>query len=280
VKRAGVVGAGTMGVGIAALLAGRGYEVELVDADPAAAERGVAAVRTVLAGAVERGKLAPDAGSAAERRLTAVARPADLGAGADLIVEAVPERMELKRTILAAVERTRPVLLATNTSALSIDRLAAGLALPDRFLGLHFFNPVHAMPLVEVVVGSATAPATLERARRHVAAWGKEAVVVNDAPGFASSRLGIALGLEAIRMVQDGVGAPEDIDRAMQLGYGHPVGPLRLTDVVGLDVRLDIARSLARELGPRFDPPALLEEMVRDRRLGRKAGRGFYRWPR
>jgi 3-hydroxybutyryl-CoA dehydrogenase len=180
--------------------------------------------------------------------------------------------------VLAAAEPTDPRLLASNTSSIAIGELAGTLRAPERFLGLHFFNPVWAMPLLEIVVGEGTAPATTERAVAVAARLGKTPVVVRDLPGFATSRLGVALGLEAIRMLEDGVASAADIDKAMTLGYRHPMGPLELTDVVGLDVRLDIARTLQRAYGDRFAPPGLLSRMVAEGRLGRKSGEGFYRW--
>ena len=197
------------------------------------------------------------------------------------MIEAVPEDLERKRALFAELDGAAPgAVLATNTSSLPVAAIAAAVADPSRVVGMHFFNPVHLMRLVEVVVhdrtGAATREAVLAAARR----MGKEPIVVRDSPGFASSRLGVALGLEAIRMVEENVASPEDIDRAMTLGYNHPVGPLRLTDLVGLDVRLAIARHLHHALGDaRFAPPALLERMVAEGKLGQKAGRGFYPWP-
>jgi 3-hydroxybutyryl-CoA dehydrogenase len=195
-------------------------------------------------------------------------------------VEAVPEDASLKASLLGELEVAvgPATVIATNTSSLSIDELSSVLGHPERFLGLHFFNPVPASQLVEIVVGTATTAELVENARRWVAALGKTPVVVRDSPGFASSRLGLALGLEAVRMVEEGVASPEDIDAAMTLGYKHPVGPLRLTDLVGLDVRLGIAEYLASKLGDRFEPPALLREMVAKGELGRKSGKGFYDW--
>jgi len=196
-------------------------------------------------------------------------------------VEAVFEDAALKARLLEEAEAAarEGVVLASNTSSLSISGLAAGLRRPERFLGMHFFNPVHLMPLLEVVRGERTSPEVVERARAFGAALGKEVIVVRDAPGFATSRLGVCLGMEAIRMVEQGVASAEDIDKAMVLGYRHPVGPLRLTDMVGLDVRLAIGEHLARELGnAAFEPPALLRRMVAEGRLGKKAGRGFYEW--
>jgi 3-hydroxybutyryl-CoA dehydrogenase len=273
-----VVGGGTMGAGIASALARSGIEVELVEADADLGQAALARARGTIDDGVARGRIEAADGEAAKARIGSV-----VGFGAcrpqpRLAIEAVPERTELKRDVLAEIEALGPKLLATNTSGISIDELAAGLADPSRFLGLHFFNPVPAMALVEVVLGTATAERTRADAVGLVAEIGKEAVVVRDAPGFATSRLGLALGLEAIRMVEDGVAAAADIDRAMVLGYRHPVGPLKLTDIVGLDVRLDIARNLRDAYGDRFTPPPLLERMVGEGKLGKKSGEGFYRW--
>jgi 3-hydroxybutyryl-CoA dehydrogenase len=201
-------------------------------------------------------------------------------AGAELVIEAVPEDADLKRRVLADVEAVvgPKTWLASNTSSLSIDVLAASLRRPERVCGLHFFNPVPSSALVEIVRGTMTHHDLVVAAREWVSSLGKTAIVVRDSPGFASSRLGLALGLEAIRMVEEDVASPADIDEAMVLGYRHPMGPLRLTDLVGLDVRLGIAEHLHRELGERFAPPELLRRMVADGRLGRKTGRGFYEW--
>jgi 3-hydroxybutyryl-CoA dehydrogenase len=204
----------------------------------------------------------------------------DLPVGADLVVEAVPEDPALKAEVLAAAEKAvgERTVLATNTSSLPVTDLAAALRLPGRFIGLHFFNPVPASELVELVLAPSTTDETLRAALGWVKALDKKDVVVKDSPGFASSRLGLALGLEAIRMVEEGVAEPEAIDDAMRLGYKHPMGPLRLTDLVGLDVRLAIAEHLHRTLGERFAPPRLLREKVARGELGRKTGRGFYTW--
>jgi 3-hydroxybutyryl-CoA dehydrogenase len=202
----------------------------------------------------------------------------EVGTAPQVIVEAVPERLDLKRAVLRDAEALRPALLGSNTSSIAIGALAEGLDRPESFLGLHFFNPVWAMALLEVVVGPATAEETTTAAVALARRLGKDPVVVRDLPGFATSRLGVTLGLEAIRMVADGVASPADIDKAMVLGYRHPVGPLELTDLVGLDVRLDIARTLQAAYGERFAPPPLLEEMVAAGRLGKKSGQGFYRW--
>lgn len=276
--RVGVLGGGRMGAGIAHAFALAGSRVTIVERDDASADAATARVGESLRRSVERG--------ATDRPLDALTAAVSAGtdaavfADADLVVEAVPEDRDLKLDGLRRVEAVLPAtaVLASNTSSISIDALAAALERPDRFLGLHFFNPVPASALVEVVVGAATAADVRAAAEGWVAALGKRAVVVRDAPGFASSRLGVALALEAIRMVEEGVAEPADIDAAMELGYRHPVGPLRTTDIVGLDVRLGIAEELAATLGERFAPPQLLRDLVAAGRLGRKSGRGFYEW--
>ncbi|WBB78130.1 3-hydroxyacyl-CoA dehydrogenase family protein [Micromonospora sp. WMMD882] len=273
-----VVGAGTMGLGIAYVAAGAGHAVELVEVDRGRAAEAPAALAALWDRAVRRGRLDADAAAAGRDRLTLRASLAEVPAGPGVVVEAVPERLELKRRVLAEAAALRPALLGSNTSSISIGELAVGLPSPERFLGLHFFNPVWAMTLLEVVVGPATTTETTTAAVALARRLGKDPVVVRDLPGFATSRLGVTLGLEAIRMVADGVAAPADIDKAMVLGYRHPVGPLELTDLVGLDVRLDIARTLQAAYGDRFAPPELLVEMVAQGRLGKKSGQGFYHW--
>ncbi|MGA8114560.1 MAG: 3-hydroxyacyl-CoA dehydrogenase family protein [Actinocatenispora sp.] len=277
-ERLVVIGGGTMGAGIGFVAAGAGFAVELVEVDPDRAAGARRALDERWDRTVERGRVTAEEAAEARSRLTVVTAVTDVAPGPDVIVEAVPERVELKRDVLRAAEKLAPALLATNTSSISIDELATTLDAPERFCGLHFFNPVWAMALLEVVIGQSTSDATRAAAVRLADRLGKQPVVVADAPGFASSRLGVTLGLEAIRMVEDGVASPADIDKAMTLGYRHPMGPLELTDVVGLDVRLDIARTLRAAYGDRFAPPALLERMVAEGRLGRKSGQGFYRW--
>ena len=278
VRAVGVVGGGTMGVGIAYVFAVSGARTVVVEPD----EARMAAVRAEIDGAaaagVARGKLSAETAAGLRGLIEHVTSADRLPVGLDLVVETVPEDRALKERVLAQVEAREPVLLASNTSALSIDALAAGLVRPDRFLGLHFFNPVWSIPVVEVVRGAATSGQTLASALDAVRSIGKETAVVADAPGFATSRLDVVAALEAIRMVEQGVGEPAEIDRAVQLAYRHPVGPLRLTDIVGLDVRLHIARNLETALGPQFAPPQLLVDKVAAGELGRKSGRGFYDW--
>jgi 3-hydroxybutyryl-CoA dehydrogenase len=275
-----VLGAGTMGHGIAQVLALAGLSVRLRDVDQERVDAGLGHVRKNLDGGVARGKLEASARDAALERLTGEVDLARALDGAQVVVEAVPEDMELKKRIFVEVCAAAPEarLLASNTSSLSVTEIAQATARPERVVGLHFFNPVHIQKLVEVVRGERTSADALELALALIAAMGKEAVVVRDAPGFATSRLGVALGLEAIRMVEQGVADAGAIDRAMELGYRHAMGPLKTTDYVGLDVRLGIAEHLQNEVGEAFRPPQLLRRLVRAGKLGRKSGEGFYRW--
>ncbi|MFI2488969.1 3-hydroxyacyl-CoA dehydrogenase family protein [Promicromonospora kroppenstedtii] len=277
-RTVGVVGGGRMGVGIAHAFLLAGATTVVVERDDQAAARARAGLERAVAASVERGstpRTAPELLGRA-RVTTALADVAEAG----LVVEAVPEDLATKVDVLGRVEAVLPptAWLATNTSSLSVDALAGHLDHAERFVGLHFFNPVPASALVEIVRGARTVPVLVEEAAAWVADLGKASIVVSDSPGFASSRLGVAIGLEAIRMVEEGVASPADIDTAMVRGYRFPVGPLRLTDLVGLDVRLGIAEHLERKLGPRFAVPPLLREMVAAGRLGRKAGEGFFRW--
>jgi len=279
--RIAVIGAGTMGHGIAQVTAQSGFETVLYDIETELAEAGLAKIEANLEKGVDLGKVQSGDRDAALRRLSVTSDLDAAAAGSEIVVEAAPERMELKQQIFRAVEASvsEDALLATNTSSLSIGDIAAELDHPGRFLGLHFFNPVHIMKLVEVVWGPKTTDDARARGVEFARVLGKEPIVVKDAPGFASSRLGIVLGMEAIRMVEQGVASPEDIDRAMELGYRHPMGPLKLTDLVGLDVRLGIAEYLHETLGTdAFRPPALLRQMVADGKLGKKSGQGFYDW--
>jgi 3-hydroxybutyryl-CoA dehydrogenase len=275
--KVGVHGGGRMGAGIAHSFLVAGCSVVVVEATPEAAELARQRVLDSLAAAHERGKLAGSPEEFAARLVTS--HEASALAGCELVVEAVPEDPALKAQVLTAAEAVAPdAVLATNTSSLSIDAIADHLARPEHFIGLHFFNPVPASSLVEVVVGARTDTDLVARAQGWVEALGKTAITVTDVPGFASSRLGVAIALEAMRMLEQGVASAADIDTAMTLGYRHPVGPLRTTDIVGLDVRLAIAEHLARELGPRFEPPQVLRDLVAAGRLGRKTGSGFYEW--
>jgi 3-hydroxybutyryl-CoA dehydrogenase len=265
-----------MGIGIAHRFAANGSDVAVVDIDLATASAAVEAVKATLDVAAERGKL--DEPESAKARLEAVASIGDLPIGLDAIIEAVIESPDLKRSLLGEAGERNPAVLASNTSSISIDELAAGLERPERFAGMHFFNPVWAMHLVEVIRGSRTDEATLAAISSMVEFLGMEQAVINDTPGFATSRLGVLAGIEAVRMVEQGVASPADIDRAMSLGYGHPMGPLMLGDLVGHDVRLGIAEHLASVYGERFEPPGLLRSMVAEGKLGKKTGIGFYDW--
>jgi len=281
IQHVAVLGAGTMGHGIAQVCAGVGCQVALQDIDDAAVGRGLARIQANLDKGVELGKVTAEDRDAALGRIRTTTSIADACRDADLVIEAAPESLELKQEIFAQVDAAAPehALLATNTSSLSIEEMARTLRNPGRFLGLHFFNPVHIMKLVEVVWGPDTTDSTRLAGAAFARRLDKEPVVVRDAPGFASSRLGIVLGMEAIRMVEEGVASPEDIDRAMELGYRHPMGPLKLTDLVGLDVRLGIAEYLHRTLDSEaFRPPELLRRMVAEGKLGKKSGQGFYSW--
>ena len=280
VQRVLVVGAGTMGTGIAQVAARAGYRTSVFDVAPGAARKSLERIRDSLERAVAKGRCtAQERDEALERLLPAGDLETD-AAEADLIIEAAPEDLQLKRDLFARISKVAraDAILATNTSSLPITAIAAAAKGPERVVGLHFFNPVPAMKLLEIVQGERTHPMVVTAARAVGARLGKEVVVVRDAPGFATSRLGIALAMEAIRMLEEGVASAEEIDRAIELGYGHPMGPLKLTDHVGLDVRLAIADHLTAELGERFRPPQLLRRMVRAGKLGKKTGEGFYRY--
>lgn len=280
IERIAVLGAGTMGRGIAQLCAERGLSVGLYDVSPEVLQSAQSAVRAQLERAVQKGKSSAEQRDAALARINATTELPSACRDAQLFIEAVPERMELKIALLDAVKAGAPpaALFASNTSSLSITELGRGIREPARTVGLHFFNPPPVMPLLEIVRGLGTSPEAIERCLAFARQIGKEPIVVNDVPGFASSRLGVALGAEAIRMLEAKVASVVDIDRAMELGYRHPMGPLKLTDLVGLDVRLAILEHLQREIGEQFRPPPLLRQMVRAGRLGKKTGLGFYRW--
>jgi 3-hydroxybutyryl-CoA dehydrogenase len=267
----GVYGGGRMGAGIAHAFALAGADVTVVESDDRTAEAARGRIEKSLAKAAENGATVPGS-------VTVVTDPHALSS-AGLVIEAVPELVDIKQPILATIAEAAPnAAIGTNTSSLSVDLLADALPDPSRLIGLHFFNPVPVSDLVEIVVGARTAPTLVQNAAHWVSALGKTAITVTDSPGFASSRLGVAIALEAMRMLDEGVASAEDIDTAMTLGYRHPVGPLKTTDIVGLDVRLAIAEHLERELGPRFTPPNVLRDKVTAGELGRKTGQGFYSW--
>jgi 3-hydroxybutyryl-CoA dehydrogenase len=276
--KVGVLGGGRMGAGIAHAFLVNGCDVLVVERDEASAIAARERVESAAAKSIERGATDANLGEMASRLHVSV----DYADFADrsLVVEAVPEIWDLKVSSLQRVEENLApdAILASNTSSLSMSGLAAELQRPENFLGLHFFNPVPASTLIEVVIAKQSSEEVIEAARGWVKALGKTAVVVNDAPGFASSRLGVAIALEAMRMVEEGVASAEDIDNAMVLGYKHPTGPLKTTDIVGLDVRLGIAEYLHETLGDRFAPPQILRDLVNAGHLGRKTGKGFYDW--
>jgi 3-hydroxybutyryl-CoA dehydrogenase len=282
IRRVAVIGAGTMGHGIAQVAALAGWDVTLTDARTAALGPARERIRQNLDGGVSRGKVTAEAASAALARISLATAVGDAVAAADLVIEAVIEDLDVKRELFAEIAAVAPptTTLATNTSSLSVARIAEAVPDAGRVVGMHFFNPVHVMKLVEVVTHDASDRAHVDRVAAAARAMGKEPILVRDAPGFASSRLGVVLGLEAMRMVEQGVASAADIDRAMELGYGHPMGPLRVTDLVGLDVRLAIAEYLHRELGgAHYAPPDILRAKVRAGELGKKTGRGFHQWP-
>ncbi len=276
-----VVGAGTMGAGIAYAVALAGFEVCLTDSRAEVLPLALGRLNDLLAVAVKRGKLTEPERFAVSAQLRAEHQFAPAVSGAEVVIEAVHEHLGVKQQLFSEMERAAPpdALLATNTSSLSVADIAAAVQDPGRVVGIHFFNPVHAMKLIEVVTHPRASPAAVERAVAFARALDKEPIVVQDSPGFASSRLGLALGLEAMRMLERGVASAEDIDKAMELGYNHPMGPLKLTDLVGLDVRLAIAEYLHQRLRePQFEPPQILRDKVAKGELGKKTGKGFYSW--
>ena len=280
-RRVAVIGAGTMGHGIAQVAATAGYQTRLMDTDGDALGSAWEHIQSNLAGAVSRGKLTQAQADAAVANLTPAGHLETAARGADLIIEAIVEDLAVKQTLFQQLEAliADDAILATNTSSLSVARIANATRHPSRVVGMHFFNPVHIMKLVEIVTHERCEAAVVAAVRAAAERMGKTTILVRDAPGFASSRLGVALGLEAMRMLEDGVASAAVIDTAMELGYGHPMGPLRLTDLVGLDVRLRIAEYLHRELrDEKFSPPRILREKVERGELGKKTGRGFYEW--
>ena len=280
IERIVLIGAGTMGHGIAQVAAQAGFDVLLEDVSDEFVSRGLARIQDNLKKGVERGKVTEDEMSAALSRIRTSTNLND-AATADLVVEAVIEKLDAKRELLARLDQIcKPTaILATNTSSLSIASIAAATARADRVIGMHFFNPVHIMKLIEIVIAADTSQETLSAALDVARRMGKEAITVKDAPGFATSRLGVALGLEAMRMLEQEVASAEDIDKAMVLGYNHPMGPLRLTDLVGLDIRLNIAEYLFEKLNSEaFRPPDILKRKVAEGKLGKKTGEGFYKW--
>ena len=276
-----IIGAGTMGHGIAQVAAMAEYHVALYDIKQDFVDRGIESIRKNLAKGVEKGKVAPEVMDTSLNRITGTTDLAAAAHQAQLVIEAIPEKMELKADLFGKLEELcdEGCIFGSNTSSLSITKIAAATKRPDKFIGMHFFNPVHIMKLLEIVIAPETSDATLAAVKEVGGRLGKDCIVVKDFPGFATSRLGVCIGLEAIRMVEQGVASAEDIDKAMTLGYAHPMGPLKLTDLVGLDVRLNIADYLHKELGSEvFRAPDLMRQMVEAGKLGKKSGQGFYKW--
>jgi 3-hydroxybutyryl-CoA dehydrogenase len=274
-----VIGGGTMGVGIAYVFAVAGWQVYVVEPDTQRSVTMQQTLQTAAAGGLKRGKLTPAQAKQATEGVGVLAAVQDLPRFLDLVIESIPERLDLKTKVLAEVAQRQPRLMASNTSALSINALAKSVIDPSHFLGMHFFNPVWSLPMVELIRGDQTSEEALAMAREFAQSTGKTTITVRDVPGFATSRLDLIASLEAMRMLEDGVASAEDIDHALVTAYRHPMGPLRLSDIVGLDVRLDIARHLCQALGPRYAPPRILEEMVAKGHLGQKTGQGFFAWP-
>jgi 3-hydroxybutyryl-CoA dehydrogenase len=281
IDRVGVIGAGAMGHGIAQVAALAGYGVTLFDVSEAALQGGLERIRANLEKGVELGKLVPEDRDRALAVISTTTELSDAGRDADLIIEAAPEDLDLKREIFAELDAASPThaVLATNTSSLSVTKIAERTKSPGRVLGMHFFNPVHIMKLLELVRTEHTTESAIATARAAGAAMGKTCILVKDSSGFASSRLGLILATEAVRMLDEGVASVEDIDTAMELGYGHPMGPFKIADLVGLDVHLAIAEYLYRETGSeRFKPSDTIKRLVSERKLGKKTGEGFYKW--
>jgi 3-hydroxybutyryl-CoA dehydrogenase len=281
IEKITVIGAGTMGHGIAQVSAQAGFLITLVDVSQDIVNHGLSAIESNLRKGIERGKVTEAEMQDALSRIQTSTDVTESAPTADLVVEAIIERLDAKQELFARLDSIckSEAILATNTSSLSIEKIASATRRADRVIGMHFFNPVHIMKLLEVVTGPETSQETLAVTLDIAARIGKEAITVKDAPGFATSRLGLALGLEAMRMLEQGVASAEDIDKAMSLGYNHPMGPLRLTDLVGLDVRLSIAEYLFAELGSEvFRPPDILRSKVSEGKMGKKSGEGFYKW--
>lgn len=280
-KKTAVIGAGTMGHGIAQVAAMSGYDTVLFDIDSDVLEAAIGKVTANLDKGVDKGKVSPEVREAALGRLQTGTDLDAAVSGAALIIEAAPERMDLKRKLFADISAACPAdaVLATNTSSLSLTEIAASAARPDRVVGMHFFNPPHILRLLELVRAEQTSDETMEIARAAGECMNRKIIEVSDTPGFATSRLGVVLGLEAMRMVEQGVASAADIDTALELGYGHSMGPLRVSDLVGLDIRLAIAEYLYAELGSdQYRPPLILKQLVRAGKTGKKSGQGFYTW--
>ena len=280
VRRLAVLGAGTMGHGIAHAALVAGYETALYDVSQPALDRGRAAIEAIAAKGVEIGRMGADEARSMLARLRSTTSLAEAVAGMDFVIEAAPERIDVKLALLADVQRHAPAqaVIASNTSALSITELAGSLEHPGRVAGMHFFNPVHKMKLVEIVRALESAAATLQAVEEVAQAMGKETVLVRESPGFITTRVNASIGNEAFYMLMEGVASARDIDKALKLGLNHPMGPFELVDLVGLDTRLSILEYLHRSMGEKYRPCPLLVQYVKAGRLGRKVGRGVYEY--
>ena len=278
IERIVVVGSGVMGRGIAYVGALGGYSVSIVDINPDALENAEREVNSIFAKGVDRGKVTAEAAATAKGNLSYVTDLAQAAASADLVIEAVPEISAIKQQVFETIEKHAPAecYFATNTSTMSPTEIAAYGNRPEKTIAMHFFNPVHKMPLVEIVRGLETNDETAEVIRAVAKKMGKETVVINEFPGFVTSRMSALVGNEAFHMLQEGLGTPEEIDKAIKLGLGYPMGPFELVDLVGLDARLNNLRYLHEKLGDRFRPAPLLEQYVKAGRLGRKNGKGVF----
>ncbi|MCA1559349.1 MAG: 3-hydroxyacyl-CoA dehydrogenase [Acidobacteria bacterium] len=280
VRRIAVIGAGTMGHGIAHAAIAAGYETAMFDVSAAALQKGRAAIEAIVAKAVELGKATAVDADGMLRRLATTGNLEDAVADADMVIEAAPERIDIKIALFADLERVAPqrAVIATNTSALSATELAGRLANPSRVAGMHFFNPVHKMKLIEIVQALESAPATLQAIEEVASRMGKETVLVRESPGFITTRVNASIGNEAFYMLMEGVASARDIDKALKLGLNHPMGPFELVDLVGLDTRLSILEYLHRSMGEKYRPCPLLAQYVKAGRLGKKVGRGVYEY--
>jgi 3-hydroxybutyryl-CoA dehydrogenase len=282
VKRVSVIGLGVMGSGISEVMARSGMEVYAVDVNDECIRRGLDRIKQSMGKALERGKITKDEYEGSLSRIKTTTSLKEAVKDIDLVIECVPENMELKKALFREVEMLCPqhAIISSNTSSLSITSLASALKRQDRFVGFHFFNPAPIMKLVEVIRGANTSDETVETVVKVAERCGKVPVVVNDAPGFVSTRMHAAFVLEAMRILQEGVATAKAIDDIAKLGYNHPMGPLELADLMGLDVVLDIYEYLAQEYGERFKPPSILKKLVNAGHLGRKTGKGFYTYKR